>query len=316
MDGILNLNKPVGPTSHTMVAIVKHVTGAKRVGHAGTLDPMASGVLPICLGQATRVVEYLMDTTKTYLAGIQLGVTTDTYDIQGVVTNRSDYSHVTKEQGLSALRSLTGNIQQVPPVYSALKYHGKPLYALVRAGVNVVTNSRLAYIEKIDLKDWHLPFITIEVTCGKGTYVRSLAHDLGKMLGCGATLVNLVRTRYGIFSYARSVTPEQFKEAYQNGYWENWLYPLDSILEKWPALVVGDELVKTIMNGQPVRCIKNSHPSEGAYSRVYRSDGSLLGIMRYDNKNEVWQPMKIFNSLTPLYLYDTNNSQACNRNCA
>ena len=198
MDGILNINKPAGKTSFAVVAMVKRLTGEKHVGHAGTLDPMATGVLPVCLGQATRLVEYLMDTTKTYRAEIELGVSTDSYDREGAVTQKCDASAVTLAQIETALNSFRGVITQIPPMYSAVKHQGKPLYELARAGIDVERKARTAKIYSLEIRDWQNPFLTIEVNCGKGTYIRSLANDLGQALGCGATLSALERSRCGI----------------------------------------------------------------------------------------------------------------------
>jgi tRNA pseudouridine55 synthase len=316
MDGFLNINKPTGQTSYAVVAMVKRVTGEKHVGHAGTLDPMASGVLPVCLGQATRLVEYLMSSTKTYLAEIELGTTTDTFDREGTVTSRRDYSAVTLEQTKTTLDLFIGHIQQVPPIYSALKQNGKPLYQLARAGVNVEVKSRPAFIQSILIKDFHSPILTIEVVCGKGTYIRSLANDLGEKLGCGGMLRNLIRTRVGIFDYANAVTPEQLQEACRTGYWENLLYPMDSILVDWQAVVVGADMEKAIRSGIQVDLKRPLNPDgKKDFARAYTLDGTLLGIMRFDKEKQLWQPEKVFASLTPPDLCGTNNSRACDGNC-
>ncbi|MDD5189854.1 MAG: tRNA pseudouridine(55) synthase TruB [Dehalococcoidales bacterium] len=312
MDGILNINKPTGKTSYAVVAMVKRLTGEKRVGHAGTLDPNASGVLPICIGQATRLVEYLMLTTKTYLAEIELGISTDTYDKEGTVTATRDCSAVTEAKILEALQAFIGEIQQTPPIYSALKHQGKPLYELARAGVSVEIKSRPASIKSIVLKDWHAPVLTIEVVCGKGTYIRSIANDLGEALGCGGTLRNLIRTRVGVFDYKNALTLEQFEESVRTGYWESLLYPLDSMLENWQAVVVGGEMAKNIRNGIAVAF--NSSANQD-HLRAYTGDGALLGVMRFDKDKQLWQPEKVFASLTPPDLCGTNNSRACEGNC-
>ncbi len=312
MNGILNIHKPGGKTSYAMVAMVKRLTGEKRVGHAGTLDPMATGVLPVCLGQATRLVEYLMSATKTYLAEIEFGISTDTYDREGKVTHRGDYASVTLPRIRKALKSFIGEIQQRPPVYSALKYQGKPLYEMARAGIAVPVKSRKVHIENIDIKDWHKPILTLEITCGKGTYIRSLAHDLGNALDCGASLRNLIRKRVGKFEYAAAITPEQLQEACRTGYWENLLYPMDSIIEDWQAVVLSDATAREVAHGTPVALRIDQRQG---YARAYTTGGDLLGVMRYDGKKRHWQPEKIFLSLTPPDLCGTNNSRACCPNC-
>jgi tRNA pseudouridine55 synthase len=295
MDGILNINKPAGKTSYSVVAMVKRLTGEKRVGHAGTLDPLATGVLPICFGQATRLVEYLMDTTKTYRAEIELGVSTDSYDMEGAVTQRGDASAVTLEQLEKALRVFRGVITQIPPMYSAVKHQGKPLYELARAGIDIERKGRTAKIFALDIKSWENPILTVEVTCGKGTYIRSLTNDLGQALGCGAVLKNLLRSRCGIFDINDSVTPEQFTDACRGGYWESLLYPMDSILSRWETVIVGEEKAQSIRNGALISFAADTSPKAGSgYCRAYAWDGSLLGILRFNSEKKQWQPEKVF----------------------
>ena len=296
MDGILNINKPAGKTSYAVVAMVKRLTGEKRVGHAGTLDPMATGVLPVCLGQATRLVEYLMDTTKTYKAEIELGVSTDSFDMEGTVVQRSDASAITLKQLETALHAFRGVITQIPPMYSAVKHQGKPLYELARAGIEIERKSRTAKIFSLEIKDWSNPILTIEVTCGKGTYIRSMANDLGQSLGCGATLKNLQRSRCGIFDISEAITPERFEEACRGGYWESMLYPMDSILTLWETVIVSEEKAQAIRNGALISLGENSLQKSGSdFCRAYTWDGSLLGILRFNTEKKQWQPEKVFN---------------------
>ena len=296
MDGILNINKPGGKTSFAVVAMVKRLTHEKHVGHAGTLDPMATGVLPVCLGQATRLVEYLMDATKTYLAEIELGVSTDSYDREGAETQRGNASAITLAQIEASLHAFRGVIIQVPPMYSAVKHQGKPLYELARAGIDVARKGRTAKIFSLEIKDWQNPFLTIEVTCGKGTYIRSLANDLGQALGCGATLSKLERSRCGIFSVAEAVTPDAFKEACQGGYWQSLLYPMDSILSLWATAIVSEEKARSIRNGALISLAENAPVPEGSqFCRAYTWDGTLLCILRFDAEKKLWQPEKVFN---------------------
>ena len=294
MDGILNIAKPTGKTSYNIVAMVKRLTGEKRVGHAGTLDPMASGVLPVCLGQATRLVEYLMDTTKTYCAEIELGVTTDTLDSEGKVTRRCDVSGLTLEKLEEAMVPFRGVIEQTPPMYSAVKHHGKPLYELARAGIAVERKSRTAVVHSLELKRWQSPILTIEVTCGKGTYIRSLADDLGKALGCGASIKNLVRSRYGIFDINDAVSPECFQEACAGGYWESLLAPMDNILTHWSAIIVNEETERLIRNGTPVSLDGASQKLTADCCRAYTWNGNLLAVLRFDSDKNQWHPEKVF----------------------
>ncbi len=200
MDGILNINKATGMTSHDVVASIRRLLKQKRVGHAGTLDPAASGVLPICIGQGTRVAEYLSESGKAYRAEIIFGVETDTYDSEGVVVRTASAADLTRAQIEQALQRFTGQQMQLPPRYSAIKLQGKPAYKLARAGEDISLAPRPITIYRLEVIDWLPPCLTLAIECSKGTYIRSLAHDAGEQLGCGAHLAALVRTRSGPFS--------------------------------------------------------------------------------------------------------------------
>ncbi len=219
INGILNVNKPEGGTSFSVVAWLRHLSGEKHIGHAGTLDPMATGVLPICFGQATRVVEFLANAHKVYRAQIELGATSDTFDREGQITRSSDPSAITAIQIEEALSKFRGCIEQSPPIYSALKYQGKRGYELARAGIPVEIKPRQITIFKLELIEFKLPTLTIEVECSKGTYVRSLAHDLGQYLGCGGYLVNLIRTQYGPFRIENALPVSEIKCIFHKGEW-------------------------------------------------------------------------------------------------
>ncbi len=308
MDGILNINKPWGKTSFSVVAMVRRLTGERRVGHAGTLDPAATGVLPICLGQGTRVVEFLVEATKAYRAEIELGVATDTYDAGGRIIQRGDTSGISRDQLESGLASFSGLIWQTPPMYSAVKYQGKPLYKLARAGVTVERRSRLAKILRLELVDWQPPVATIEVACGKGTYIRSLADDLGQALGCGAYLKSLIRLRCGIFDIRDAVSVPQLEDAFRYGYWQYFVHPVDSVLLHWAAMVVSGDTGRRISNGRPL-FLGNSEGGEGGSyleqpiprgsssgnrCRAYALDGRFLGVLRFNSERGHWQPEKVF----------------------
>ncbi len=298
MDGILNINKPQGKTSFSIVAMVRRLSGERRVGHAGTLDPAATGVLPVCLGQGTRITQFLVEATKAYQAEIELGVTTDTYDASGNITHRGDPSGVSQEQLESALTAFRGLIQQTPPMYSAVKYRGRPLYELARAGIEVNRRSRLTKIYHLELIDWQPPVATVEAVCGKGTYIRSLAHDLGQRLGCGANLKSLIRLRCGLFDIKDAVSLPQLEDAFRYGYWQRFIYPIDSVLLHWTAMVVSDDTARGIRNGRPLvlagtECGGPSFPS---HCRVYTPDGCFLGVLRFNPEKGQWQPEKVFGS--------------------
>jgi len=295
VDGILNLNKPAGSTSFQMVNVLQRLSGQRRVGHGGTLDPAATGVLPICLGQATRLVEFLMDSRKTYRAEVQLGISTDTYDATGRIIHRGEASYITQERVESILPSFRGSFKQIPPMYSAVRQGGKRLYELARAGLEVERKARWAQVFHLELVDWRSPIFTLEVECGRGTYIRSLAHDLGQALGCGSHLRNLVRLRSGLFDIEDAVTLPQLKESFRYGYWQNLLYPIDLVLSHWKAVIVGQERERRIRNGRALTLGGEARPSsDGERCRAYSLDGRILALLRFEPERDVWQPDKVF----------------------
>ena len=290
VNGILNINKPTGMTSHDVVAIVRKISGESRVGHAGTLDPMATGVLLVCIGQATRVAEYLTDHDKKYRARVRLGIETDTYDAKGAVVAEQEV-HVSREQVEEALRGFVGKISQMPPAYSAIKQNGVPLYKLARQGVEVETVARNVEIYSIALNEFAAPDLEIEIHCSKGTYIRSLAHDLGAKLGAGAHLTALTRTMSGHFSLDTAITLDQLRDAFAQNYVEQFLNPLDEALLQFEAIVVEPGIVKRIQQG-------NALPCEREYStpllRVYSTRGELIALMEHGDAPNVWKPRKVF----------------------
>jgi len=292
VDGILNINKPLGKTSFSIVSAVRRLSGESRVGHAGTLDPAASGVLPVCLGRGTRVIEFLLDTPKAYRAEIEFGVVTDTDDAIGKIVSRGDPSGVSRRKLLSALKSFRGLISQTPPMYSAVKHRGKPLYKLARQGIEVERKSRLRWIYRLELTGWQSPLATIEVECERGTYIRSLAHDLGQLLGCGAHLKNLLRLRCGSFSLEDAVSLSQLEDGFRYGYWQELIYPIDFVLLHWAAVVVDNAAEKNIRNGRPL--VLDEDDSSGDRCRAYSSDGSFLGVLKFNPETGQWQPEKVF----------------------
>jgi tRNA pseudouridine55 synthase len=297
MDGLLNINKPRGKTSFSVVALVKHLSREKRVGHAGTLDPEASGVLPVCLGKGTRVVEFLMDTSKTYHAWVELGITTDTYDSSGKVVARGDFSGVTRKNLEVALEAFRGVIDQVPPMYSALKHHGTPLYQLARSGIEIERKGRPATIFRLELLDWLPPAFELEIECSKGTYIRSLAHDLGHALGCGACLQSLVRTRCGVFDIKDSISLSSLEEAFRYGYWQQYVYPVDTALQRYQAVVVDETTEKVISSGGIVTLQESAgfdkNNCSGSLCRAYSLDGRLLAVLQHVQGN-TWHSRKVF----------------------
>lgn len=296
LSGILNVDKPPGMTSHDVVDVVRRVAGQRKVGHAGTLDPMATGVLLVCLGPATRVAEYLMAGQKLYRATIILGATTETYDAEGEFTasgGRTDFDRAEIE---AALAHFVGSIEQVPPMYSALKQQGQPLYKLARQGKTVERQPRQVDIERIELLDLTSPSLVVEVTCSTGTYVRSLAHDLGQYLGSGAYLAALVRLGSGHFTLQDAVSLKRLEEAFEHGQEDRYLLPLDEAFLDWPAIIVGAEDARHIVHGQAIQGDPPMAESAASLHRAFSLDGDFLAIMAYQAASGQWRPKKVFAS--------------------
>jgi tRNA pseudouridine55 synthase len=296
VDGILNINKAVGMTSHDVVAKVRRLLKQKRVGHTGTLDPLASGVLPICVGQATRVAEYLSESGKAYLAEIVFGAVTDTCDAEGTIIRTADASQLTLAQIEAALPHFLGEQMQVPPRYSAIKLKGQPAYRLARAGEEVALEPRPVTIYHLAIQTWQPPRLTLAVECSKGTYIRSLAYDLGERLGCGAYLAALTRTRSGPFTLSESITLEQLARAVENDNLAAYLHPIDSAIQHLPALYLDAATTVSVLHGNAFRLpASNSElPTPDQPIRVYAPDGQLLAIAAWDARQERWQPEKVF----------------------
>jgi tRNA pseudouridine55 synthase len=287
-EGILNVDKPLGMSSHDVVYRVRRITDQKRVGHAGTLDPLATGVLLVCLGQATRVSEYLMNGEKLYRARICLGVTTSTYDAEGDITAESEVS-VSQDQAQDVLGHFRGKIQQVPPVYSAVKLDGRPLYKAARRGEQVTVPPRSIEVLAIDWVDWSPPHMTIDIRCSKGTYVRSLAHDIGQELGCGAHLAGLIRLASGSFRVEQAVQLDDLETIVRSGRLGQVLHPLDTALLAFPAVAVDELTAKRIVSGGTVAL---PAPADATMCRAYSTSGQVIALLR--RTTEGWQPHKVF----------------------
>ena len=293
VNGILNVNKPEGRTSFQVVSRLKRITGEKHIGHVGTLDPIATGVLPICLGQATRIAQYLSNSGKTYLAQIELGITTDTFDREGNVIERGDAADVTKERIEEVLASFRGVIEQVPPAFSALKRGGRRCYQLARAGVSMEIKSRRVQITKLELVSFNMPLLEIEVDCSKGTYMRSLANDMGQLLGCGAHLRNLKRLKCGPFSIRDALSLDKIEAAFSRHTWKDIIYPVDSPLSGWKSIIVDTKMELDIRNGCLLTVDESEQPDD-KYCRAYDLDGNFLAILRFIPEKRQWHPEKVF----------------------
>jgi len=290
--GLLNVNKPKGMTSHDVVGAVRRVSGVRRVGHAGTLDPAATGVLPIAIGQATRVVSYLVDKDKVYEARIRLGVATDTYDDEGKITYEAAAPlEVSRNQIDRELARFVGEISQVPPVYSAIKYRGQPLYRWARRGLAVEPEPRLVRIYSIEVLSWDPPWVAVRVECGRGTYIRSLAHELGQRLGCGAHLVGLARTVCGPFRLEEAVSLDALEEGFARDRWVSLLHPMDRALEDLPSVSLTEEAVRRVGFGQKVEL---SMAPTDVTLRAYDEGGGLVALLHHDATSGLWRPKPVF----------------------
>lgn len=295
MNGILNLDKPQGWTSHDAVARVRKLTGVRRVGHAGTLDPLATGVLLVCLGKATRIAEYLMAGRKRYRAVMHLGVSTDSHDADGQVTATSPVTFGRAEVE-AALEHFRGAIQQVPPMVSALKRQGQPLYKLARRGITVERAARPVEIYQLTLSDWSPPRFTLELTCSPGTYVRALARDLGQQLGCGAHLSALTRLSSGDFDLEQAIRMEQFAAAAARDEWQALLLPLDAGLKSFPRCTLGTRDARRARSGRFLEAGLIAAPPE-QLCRAYDAQGNLLALLKFDAGTQKWRPHKVFHPL-------------------
>jgi tRNA pseudouridine55 synthase len=293
LDGILNIDKPGGRTSFSIVAEVKRLCHERHVGHAGTLDPLATGVLPILLGKATRVAEYLLDLKKTYLAEVEFGSQTDTGDAEGNVIFRGDTSPLSRDQIDLVLPEFRGQIRQTPPMFSALKYHGRPLYKYAREGTIIERKDRTVEIYSLELLDWSSPIGAFQISCSHGTYIRTLGEDIGKALGCGAHLKTLVRTEYGPFSVKDAVSLEVLQNAVNQGTVLSLLHPPDSVMQHFPTLKADQALSEDIRHGKSIK-YEIIEASAGNHCRAYNLDGSFLGVLRFNSEKGEWQPRKIF----------------------
>jgi tRNA pseudouridine55 synthase len=283
--GFLNIDKPLGMTSHDVVARVRRALNTKKVGHAGTLDPLATGVLIVCVGNATRLSEYVMHTTKRYTARVRLGETTTTYDAEGEITQRRDASHITQAMVEAVLPQFLGDIEQRPPIYSAIKKGGRKLYEMARAGEEVEIEARPVHIDALSVRNFDLPEFDLDVTCGAGTYIRSLAHDLGEALGVGAHLQGLVRTASGSFSLEDAVSLDALTQDTDPS---RFLLPIDAALVNWPTVELSDQQAADIRMGRYLPA--NDAPAE-TLARGVAPDGETIALLISTGTH--WKPHKV-----------------------
>lgn len=276
MNGVINIYKPEGITSFDVVRKLRSITGEKKIGHTGTLDPLASGVLPICMGKATKIVDYIMNNEKVYNVQLKLGVITDTYDREGIILHEGSIDGLDIDMIKRCIYSFEGNIKQVPPMYSALKVNGQKLYDLARKGIEIERDARDISIYKIDIEHIDIPFVNFKVKCSKGTYIRSLCYDIGEKLGCGGMMYSLEREENGAFTKSNSVKLENLTKDNI----EPYIMSLDKALYNYEKIKIKNTFEKFLINGL---CVKDPRYTadnvvENVIYRVYNENDVFLGL--------------------------------------
>ncbi|WP_373214185.1 tRNA pseudouridine(55) synthase TruB [Ruminococcus sp. 5_1_39BFAA] len=292
-NGIIVIYKEKGWTSFDVVARLRRILGMKKIGHTGTLDPEAQGVLPVALGKGTKLVDMLTDKDKTYEAVLRLGIDTDTQDMTGSVLTEKEV-RVSEEEVRTVIESFIGEQMQIPPMYSALKVGGKKLYELAREGQVVERKPRPVCFHEIQILEMKLPLVRFLVTCSKGTYIRTLCHDIGEKLGCGGCMESLLRTRVGKFTLQDCLTLEQVENAVSEGNIESRIFSIEETLGDYPRLLCRPEGDRLLSNGNPMpEGLMQSQYKEGCV-RMCASSGLFAGIFKWDIKKERYYPVKMF----------------------
>lgn len=294
MDGIIVVHKEKGFTSFDVVAKLRGILKQKKIGHTGTLDPDATGVLPVCLGCATKLCDMLTDTTKIYEAELLLGITTDTQDLSGSILEKKDVC-VTEAETEAVIHSFIGTQEQIPPMYSALKVDGKKLYELAREGKTVERKAREITIEKIEILEMKLPRVRMLVTCSKGTYIRTLCNDIGQALGCGGVMTSLIRKKTAGFVLEEARTLDEIETIMKKGEIQTILKGVDSVFEQYPKAVVKEEGMKAVQNGNLLyENVLEPDPKKAEHVRIYGRDGMFYGLYGYQVNREAFVPEKMF----------------------
>lgn len=298
INGIINIYKEAGFTSHDVVAKLRGIVKQKKIGHTGTLDPDAVGVLPVCFGNATKLCDMLTDKSKEYEACMLLGVTTDTLDMSGQVLTEKPVE-VSEEAVREAIMSFVGGYDQIPPMYSALKVNGKKLYELAREGKEIERKPRRVEIPMIEIVSMELPKVVFKVSCSKGTYIRSLCADIGDKLGCGAAMESLKRTRVGTFLIENALTLAQIEEAMAKSCVEDYVLASDEVFMEYPGAVVKPEFDKVLANGNKlifahIDLEENQLVQDGQMLRIYNSQHVFSGVYVYEKSAGCLKPFKMF----------------------
>lgn len=297
IDGIINVYKEKGFTSHDVVAKLRGILKQKKIGHTGTLDPDAVGVLPVCLGKGTKLCDMLTDHNKTYEVVMRLGITTDTEDMTGTVLSESEVN-CTEDEVEAVITSFVGDMEQIPPMYSALKVNGRKLYELAREGKVIERKGRPITIYEIQILEMKLPFVRMKVSCSKGTYIRSICRDIGEKLGCGACMDSLVRTRVGQFPIEESMTLEQIEKKVKEGVLEENVIGIEEVFADYPLVHTTEKTDKLVHNGNPFEkqdlLGADQENAKEAPLRVYDSKGVFIGIYQYQEQKKKFYPQKMF----------------------
>ena len=299
-NGIMNVYKEAGFTSHDVVAKLRGICKQKKIGHTGTLDPDAVGVLPVCFGSGTKLCDMLTDWDKEYIATLQLGLVTDTQDISGQVLSKADpekIQAITEEQAAECVMGFLGEYDQIPPMYSALKVNGKKLYELARAGQEVERKPRRVQIKEMEILEMSLPTIRFRIVCSKGTYIRTLCHDIGEKLGCGGVMTALERSRVGIFGIEEALTLSQIERLRDEDKISSVIIPPDGVFGQCRAVKVTPEGRRLLENGNrlPGRMFAgNVSLEEAEQVRMYDAEGRFYGIYQYLSRPDEARPVKMF----------------------
>ncbi len=295
VSGILVVDKPVGLTSHDVVDVIRRGTNIRRAGHTGTLDPRASGVLVVLIGPAVRLSEFVSAADKRYQAVLRLGSTTDTYDAEGHFTHQETAPlDVTEEKFEEVLKTFIGEIEQTPPPFSAVKVHGRKAYEMARQGEEVELAPRKIQVHHLEVLEWALPEVVIDVHCSSGTYVRSLANDMGNILGCGAYLVGLRRTKSGRFSLRDATPLRKLQEAFTAGNWYQFLIPAAEALADWPAVELDSDKVEEVKHGHRIDAAADALPGLVRGVSMAGELIAILDLVQSANGSPEWQPKKVF----------------------
>ena len=295
--GVVNIKKEKGFTSHDVVAKLRGIVGQKKIGHTGTLDPDATGVLPVCLGKATKLCDMLTDKNKTYETVMLLGKSTDTQDVSGTVLSEGSIKDIDDDAVKRCIGEFVGEYLQIPPMYSALKVNGKKLYELARQGIEVERKARPVVIYEINVIEMNLPRVRMEVSCSKGTYIRTLCHDIGQKLGCGACMEELVRTRVSCFTLSDSLTLSEIQELRDAERLEEVLVPIEKMFSEYQAVTIKKEFAAFAYNGNwfmPKHICERIELDDGKQVRVYDEEGHFIAIYAFNKEKYMFQIVKMF----------------------